>query len=61
VVNELALLRRSVEDMRKEQRRLEAKLQARFNFVRLIPQTRMRVPASMRSGPNAGQHPHEHG
>ena len=30
VVNELALLRRSVEDMRKEQRRLEAKLQTEF-------------------------------
>ena len=30
VANELALLRRSVEDMRKEQRRLEAKLQTEF-------------------------------
>ena len=32
VVNELALLRRSVEDMRKEQRRLEANLQAEFQL-----------------------------
>jgi len=30
VVNELALLRRSIEDMRKEQQRLEANLQAEF-------------------------------
>ena len=32
VVNELALLRRSVEDMRKEQRRLEVNLQAEFQL-----------------------------
>lgn len=32
MINELALLRRSVEDMRNEQRRLEANLQAEFQL-----------------------------
>jgi glycosyltransferase involved in cell wall biosynthesis len=49
VVNELALLRRSVEDMRKEQRRLEAKLQAEFQQQDMVGSSESSKPeAAMR-------------
>jgi glycosyltransferase involved in cell wall biosynthesis/predicted O-methyltransferase YrrM len=54
VVNELALLRRSVEDMRKAQRRLEANLQAEFQLRDMLAASESSKPAAAITPLNPG-------
>jgi glycosyltransferase involved in cell wall biosynthesis len=54
VVNELALLRRSVDDMRKEQRRLEANLQAEFQLRDMLAASESSKPEAAITPLNPG-------